>query len=247
MSQLFFRRCFILFSFSCLIVFVTFQDSLASWNSSLAKDQLEQMNLENKQSLHHLLKRAYIGYLGVEDRLNQSKPLNGDTLFADLNHLLQEQMEPQISNGKQLSETYWQRVGDRTYLDDFTVRELRVRGLMFSNEEDYKQARHNLEEAVILSERIGDNMNLVFALNNLAYSNFHLQRVDEAIQNLERAIALTQEMQDVRASSLFYYNLGWIYINAGRWDEAISLFEKTANISQQYSLPIRQMAALVNL
>ena len=247
MSQLFFRKWFVLFSFSFLIVFITFQDSLASWNSSLVKGQLEQMNLETKKSLHHLLKRAYIGYLGVEDRSNQSKPLNGDTLFADLNHLLQEQMEPQISNGKQLSETYWQRVGDRTYLDDFTVRELRVRGLMFSNEEDYKQARHNLEEAVILSDRIGDNMNLAFALNNLSYSNFHLQRVDEAIQNLERAIALTEEMQDVRTSSLFYYNLGWIYINAGRWDEAISLFEKTASISQQYSLPIRQMAALVNL
>ena len=247
MNRMFPRRWIAVYSCSLLIAAMAAQDSLASWNASLARGQLEQMNSESQASLHQLMKKAYIGYLGVEGEFGQPDPLDGHTLFSDLNDLLQEEVEPQIRNGKQLSETYWQREGDRSYLDQFTVRELRVRGLIFSNAEDYRQARQSLSEAVTLATRMGDTVNLAFALNNLSYSNFHLQRVEEAIQNLRQAIELAQEMKDARASSLFHYNLGWIHLNAGQWEAAVPLFETAARVSQQHSLPIRRMAALINL
>lgn len=105
----------------------------------MIKGELDRLAHQTDHSLHQLMKKAYIGYLGMsaKDLLsNQDVFDRAETLFSDLNLLLRREIEPLLRKGKQLSNLYFQSMGDRTYLDQFTVRELRLKGLRYSNDEN---------------------------------------------------------------------------------------------------------------
>lgn len=212
--------------------------------------RLTRLTRQTDQTLHRVMKMAYLGYLGLADAElleDQTFFHSAETLFTDLNRTLHSEVGPLLRDGMRLSETYWQRFGERRYLDEFTLRNLRVEGLMFSNSEDYLKARRTLLQALELARKKGDKKSLAYVLNNLSYSNFHLQRRQEAIENLREAVQMIREEEDPDLSSLFLYNLGWLYLNEAKWDEALSLFREVVQIGSAGRMPIRQVAALINL
>lgn len=214
------------------------------------RGRLDQLTLQADTSFHQLVKKSYVGYLGLrqEDLLADQELLTkADTMFTDLNELLKARVEPLVADGKQLSRKYFETVGDRTYLDKFTLQDLRLRGLIFSNAEEYAQGREQLQQAVTLARTMNDREGLAFSLNNLAYCDFHLKNSGEALEAQKEAVAVSESLGDPAAATLFMYNLGWIHLNRGDLRAAMPVFEKTARLSEQSNNPIRQVAALVNL
>jgi hypothetical protein len=120
--------------------------------------QLDLISRQTNDSYRRILKKAYLGYLGL-NRTHQrpeSDPFPADTMFVDLNQRLQREVEPLLKRGKELSRIHLRLVGDRAYLDQFTLQEQRLKGLMFSNSERYEEARQNLQQAAGLAEEAGD-------------------------------------------------------------------------------------------
>ena len=104
--------------------------------------QIENLDLISRQtndSLNRILKRAYIGYLGLDQshQYSEMSTFSAESMFDDLNWYLQKEVEPLLKKGKQLSQVHLRHVGDRTYLDQFILQEFRLKGLMFSNSERY--------------------------------------------------------------------------------------------------------------
>ncbi len=239
----------------CLLVPVstgaTFPQQPASIEDPLqVKGQLEEINHQVRESFHRLTRRAYLSYLGLQpaDLLNDQEVLgNADTLFSDLNTLLQHEIEPPVGQGRRLSALYFQRTGDRSYLDQFEFYHHRIRGLILSNAEDFLGAREALLEAAKRAPKLSDPGEMAYVLNNLSYCNFQIGEVEEATADLQRAVRIAEESGDESALGLFLYNLGWVYMNSQRAEAAVSCFKRSAQVSQSLNLPIRELAALNNL
>ncbi len=226
------------------------QQRPAAPTAAALKAQLDQITRQAEDSLQLAVKSAYIGYLGLKpnDLLpNQQLLDHAETMFSDLNHLLETDVEPIIHRGKQLAEIYSQKAQDRSYLDRFTLQELRVKGLVSSNAEDYERGRRNLEQAVIQAKSIDEKKGMAYALNNLSYCYFHLKRGEDAVKSQRQAVEWAEKSGDPSALSLFVYNLGWIYLNSRQLDAAVPLFQRAAQISEQAHIPVRQVASLLNL
>ena len=211
--------------------------------------QLDLISRQTNDSYRRILKKAYLGYLGL-NRTHQrpeSDPFSADTMFVDLNQRLQREVEPLLKRGKELSRIHLRLVGDRAYLDQFTLQEQRLKGLMFSNSERYEEARRNLQQAAGLAEEAGDLRALIHILNNLSYCEFHLQEIDEAIRNQQRAVELSQTIGEAETLGLSLYNLGWIHLNSGLLESAVPLLRRAAQSSETAHRPVQQAVALISL
>ena len=214
--------------------------------------QIENLDLISRQtndSLHRILKRAYIGYLGLDPSHQHSEmaTFSAESMFDDLNWYLQKEVEPLLEKGKQLSQAHLRHVGDRTYLDQFILQEFRLKGLMLSNSERYKEAHRYLEKAAKLAEKSGDIKALIHILNNLSYCEFHLQEISKAIQNQERAVELSRVIGESEILGRSLYNLGWIHLNSGQLESALPLLQQAVQSSEFSHHPVQEAVALISL
>ncbi len=211
--------------------------------------QLDLISRQTNDSFRRILKKAYLGYLGLDRTHQRPEPdlFSAETMFVDLNQRLQKEVGPLLKKGKELSRIHLRRVGDWAYLDQFILQELRLKGLMFSNSERYEEARRNLQQAAGLAEEVGDLRALIHILNNLSYCEFHLQEIDEAIRNQQRAVELSQTIGEAETLGLSLYNLGWIHLNSGLLESAVPLLRRAAQSSETAHRPVQQAVALISL
>jgi len=222
---------------------------VASQESFPRIENLDLISRQTNASLNRILKRAYIGYLGLDQshQYSEMSTFSAESMFDDLNWYLQKEVEPLLKKGKQLSQVHLRHVGDRTYLDQFILQEFRLKGLMFSNSERYEEAHRNLEKAAELAEKSGDIKALIHILNNLSYCEFHLQKISKAIQNQERAVELSRVIGESEILGRSLYNLGWIYLNSGQLESAVPLLQQAVQSSEFAHHPVQEAVALISL
>jgi len=241
--------------FCCLLLSIptwgtSLQQSTAANDTIAVQNKLEKISQQVKKSFHQLTKKAYIGYLGLRsaDLLKNQQLLgNVDTMFDNLNHLLQNEIEPLIKQGEKLSVLHFQRTGERSYLDQFEFYQHRIRGLILSNTEEFLEARRTLLKASIHAEKLPNLIEKAYVLNNLSYCSFQVGKLEEATTELKEAVQIAEKTNSLSALGLFLYNLGWVYLNTQQTELAIPCFERSAEISQSLKLPIHELAALNNL
>ena len=241
--------------FYCLLLSVptwgtSLQQPTATKDTIAVQNKLEKISQQVKKSFHQLTKKAYIGYLGLRsaDLLKNQQLLgNADTMFDNLNYLLQNEIEPLIKQGEKLSVLHFQRTGERSYLDQFEFYQHRIQGLILSNAEEFLEARRTLLRASMHAEKLSNLIEKAYVLNNLSYCSFQVGKSEEATTELKEAVQIAEKTNSLSALGLFLYNLGWVYLNTQQTELAIPCFERSAEISQSLKLPIHELAALNNL
>ncbi len=94
----------------------------------------------------------------------------------------------------------------------------------------YIEAKEALLESYLFYKRYDDYQSVQRVLNRLAYVQFQLGAIEDAISNLKECIEINKKLKNVENVTLQQRNIASIYFMSGKFGEAESVFLEHSNI-----------------
>lgn len=98
---------------------------------------------------------------------------------------------------------------------------------------DYEKAAALCEDALLISDELGDQRAKGDILNTLGTIHRNQGNYEEAITAFEQKRAISEELGDKNGIAIAYSNLGNVYQNKGDLDRALELFQKHLALSKE--------------
>ena len=103
------------------------------------------------------------------------------------------------------------------------------------------------EQALILSQQIGDKLRQSRSLMYIALGRFHTGRLDEAIDPFKQSAALAAEAGDTRQQALALRSAGVLMVEAGQYDDALYFYNQALNLQREQHNRAAEASLLGNI
>ena len=110
---------------------------------------------------------------------------------------------------------------------------LHLRGIIHRDRGLREQAIHDLEEALKLYKRLGDEQHTANCTIDLGVVYYQQHRFPEAVENYRRAIEILEARQDMRAAAIAHFNIGDIMLQDQQYDIAEQESQAALNVARQ--------------
>jgi CHAT domain-containing protein len=103
------------------------------------------------------------------------------------------------------------------------------------------------EQALVLSQKIGDKLRQSRSLMYIALGRFHTGRLDEAIDPFKQSAALAAEAGDLRQQALSLRSAGVLMVEAGQFDDALYFYNQALNLQRGQNNRAAEASLLGNI
>ena len=116
-------------------------------------------------------------------------------------------------------------------------RELRLEGIVLSDNGEFEKAEAYLRQALEISKKVKDPALEAGIHNNLGYALRNMNLVDEAVQEFDSARKLAEEQKDDLRAGSYNYNLGEALQSSRRLEQALAAFQRSAEQNKAAARP----------
>ena len=121
--------------------------------------------------------------------------------------------------------------------DALRGRELRLQGIILSDDKQFDKAEAFLRQALDISKKAKDPALEAGIHNNLGYSLRNMNLLEEAVQEFESACRMAEEQKDDLRAGSYNFNLGEVLQKMGRLELSLAAFKRSAEQNKVASRP----------
>ena len=188
-------------------------------NNNLAKFDLEQINIEH-------------GFKWIKENLNTDETLAPVCLLytSYAVELLQLKLQPEVfiewmKIGILASRIIRYKQGENNHLLNLSI--------AYRNTGDFRKSIDYTEQALKLSNELGDRQRESLSLNNLGTACYSLGDYVKAIYYFQQSLALSREIRNRQNESNNLGSLANVFAHTARYEEAIEYYEQALAISRE--------------
>ena len=99
---------------------------------------------------------------------------------------------------------------------------------------NYEEARRYYEKALVISEKIGNEIEQAVSYNNLGVLNHNcLGKLENALVFHKKALEIRRRLRDRKAEGMSYNNIGGVFEARGEYQKALEYYEKSLAVSKE--------------
>ncbi len=106
-------------------------------------------------------------------------------------------------------------------------------GAIAQNRGDYIQAINYHDQALKISEKVGDKKGIATALNNIAIINLSQGNREEAVNHFKRSLTIREELGDKNGIANSLNNLGNIFSEDGKLKQALDYYSRSLELEEK--------------
>ena len=130
-------------------------------------------------------------------------------------------------------------------LDALRGRQVRLQGIMLSDQKEYPKAEAYLRQALQISTKAKDPVLEAGVHNNLGYALANQQLLEEAAREFDTARQMAEEQKDDLRAGSYNFNLGDVLYRLGRMNPSLSAYQRSAVQNKAASRPSIEARAVL--